>query len=153
MSRVEEMQLGVRQVAQIGRRAVGRKNLVVLAPDDQRRRLPFAEERLKRRIKRDVGAIVEEEVELDVLVSGAIKQPLIVAPIVRIDARYVGHAVDILELCRFRRDEEVERGGTCFGSVSPVRLDRVPESLQPFLISVAILHNQCGYAIGMLERQ
>jgi hypothetical protein len=76
MPGVEEMQLGVRQVSKIGRRAVGRKNLVVLAPDDQRRRLALAKECLKLRIERDVRSIIEEEVELDVLVSGTIEQRL-----------------------------------------------------------------------------
>ena len=153
MPGVDEMQFGVRQVLKIGRRAVGGEDLVVLAPDDQRRRLALAKERLEFRIERDVGSIVEEEVELDVLVSGAIEQRLIVAPIVRIDAGNVGHAVDILELRRFRRDEEGERGAMRFGSVGPISLDRVPESLEPFLIGVAVLHDQCGHPIGMLERQ
>ena len=51
VSRVDKVQLGVRQVAQIGRRAVGRKDLIVLAPDDQRRRLALAKERLELRIE------------------------------------------------------------------------------------------------------
>jgi hypothetical protein len=76
MPGVEEMQLGVRQVSKIGRRAVGRKNLVVLAPDDQRRRLALAKECLKLRIEPDVRSIIEEEVELDVVVSGTIEQRL-----------------------------------------------------------------------------
>ena len=69
----------------VGRCAVGGEDLVVLAPHDQGRRLPLAEERLEFRIERDVRSVVEEEVELDVLVARAVEQRLVVAPIVRID--------------------------------------------------------------------
>ena len=51
VSRVDKVQLGLRQIAQIGRRAVGGKDLVVLAPDNQRGRLALAKERLELRIE------------------------------------------------------------------------------------------------------
>src|SRR5215831_19135016 len=35
--------------------------------------------------------------------------------------------------------------------VSPVRLDRIPELLQSFFIGVAVLHNEPGHALGMLQ--
>ena len=76
MAGVDEMQFGVRQVAQIRRRAGSRKDLVVLAPDDEGRQFLLAKERLKFWIERDVRSIIEEEVELDVLVSGTIEQRL-----------------------------------------------------------------------------
>ena len=53
---IEQVQLGFGQVAQVGVCAVGGEDLVVLAPDDQRRRLALAEERLEARVQRDVGA-------------------------------------------------------------------------------------------------
>ena len=40
-----------------------------------------------------------------------------------------------------------------FRSVSPIGLDRVPESLEPFFVGVAVLHDERGHAVGMLERQ
>ena len=63
-----------------------RENLVVLAPDDQGRRLALAKERLKFGYRaRSFG--VEERVELDVFVARAVEQRLVVPPIVRIDPR------------------------------------------------------------------
>src|SRR5215470_16079068 len=35
--------------------------------------------------------------------------------------------------------------------VSPVRLDRIPELLQSLFICVAVLHNEPGHALGMLQ--
>lgn len=46
---VEQVQPGLGQVAQIGGGAFRRKDLVVLAPDDEHRRLVLAEIRLTRR--------------------------------------------------------------------------------------------------------
>ena len=153
MAGIEEMQFGVRQVAQVGRRAVGGKDLVVLAPHDQRRRLPLAEERLKFRIERNVRSVVEEQVELDVLVARAVEQRLVVAPVVRIDPRDVGDAVRVLELRRLRRHEDVDRRAMRLRPVCPIGLDRIPERLEPFLIGVAVLHDEGGDALGMLERE
>ena len=58
----------------------------------------FAEERLELRIERNIGAVVVEQVELDVLVAGAIEQRLVVHPVVGADARDIPHAVGVLEL-------------------------------------------------------
>src|SRR4030095_3626611 len=48
--RVEQMQLGARQILQIRPSTVGGEDHVVLAPDDECRRLPLAEELLELRI-------------------------------------------------------------------------------------------------------
>ena len=61
-----QVKLDLRQVALVGMRAVGGKDHVVLAPDDQRRRLMLAEVCLDLRIQRQVGPVVVEEVHLDV---------------------------------------------------------------------------------------
>lgn len=47
MTRIEQVQLGPRQVSQVRSGSVRGKDLVVLAPYDQRRRLMIAEELLK----------------------------------------------------------------------------------------------------------
>ena len=60
-------------------------------------------------IERHVGAVVVEQVELDVRVARAIEQRLVVDPVVGIDAGDVAHAVGVLELGRFRRDEIDQR--------------------------------------------
>ncbi len=82
---VEQVIFGLRQVAAVGRGTVGGKDLVVLAPYDQRRRLVFAEECLELRVEADVAAIVAEQVELYILVTRAIEQRLVVNPVGRVD--------------------------------------------------------------------
>jgi len=66
MPRVDQVKLDLGQVALVRVSAVGREDFVVLAPDDERRRLMLAEICLHLRIKRHIGAIVVEQV-----VSGA----------------------------------------------------------------------------------
>ena len=104
MAGVEEMKLQVGQIALVRMRAIGGENLVVLAPDDQRRRLMLAEISLDGGIERQVGPVVVEEVELDLVVARAIEQRLVVDPIVGRDAADVGDAVRVLELRRLESD-------------------------------------------------
>src|ERR1700742_2215125 len=93
MAGVEKVQFGLRQVAQVRCRARSREYLVVLAPDDQRWRVAFAEEGLELRIERDVGPVCVEEVQLNVLITRTGEQRLVVAPIVRVDPSHVAHPV------------------------------------------------------------
>jgi hypothetical protein len=82
MPGVEEMKLEIVQVALVRMRAVGGKDLVVLAPQDQRRRLVLAKICLYRRIKPEVGAAVVEEVELNVVIARPVEQRLVVDPVI-----------------------------------------------------------------------
>src|SRR5687767_9874273 len=74
MPGVEDMKLRIRQIAKVGVRTCFGKNLVVLAPDDQRRRFALAEELLKLGIERHIGPVVMEQVELNILVARPIQQ-------------------------------------------------------------------------------
>jgi hypothetical protein len=96
VSRVEQVQLGVRQILQVGARTLRREDHVVLAPHDQRRRLPLAEELLELRIQRGIRAVVVEEIELNLDVAGTIEQRLILDPGARIDTRAIRNAVEVL---------------------------------------------------------
>ena len=121
MARVEQMQLGLGQVAQIGARTVGGEDLVVLAPDDQRRRLLFAEELVEARIEVDVGSVVIEQIELNLHVAGSIQQRLIVQPRARIDARDVLDAVGVLRARGLERGRAPQRLAVAAVSRSPSR--------------------------------
>ena len=79
MAGVEKVQFCIGQISQIGCCAIRREDLVVLAPDDQRRRLALAEERLEFRVERNVRPVVEKEVELNLVVALAVEQELIVS--------------------------------------------------------------------------
>jgi hypothetical protein len=55
---VDEVKFDVGQVALVGVSSVGREDFVVLAPDDQSRRLVLTEIGLDRRIERDKGWMI-----------------------------------------------------------------------------------------------
>src|SRR6185312_13895540 len=57
---VEQVKFQVVEIPLVGMGPFGRENLVVLAPDDQRRRLVLAEIRLPLRIQGRVAAVAEE---------------------------------------------------------------------------------------------
>ena len=65
VARVEAMHLGPRQVPQVRLAAFAGEEDVVLAPEDDRLRLPLPQELLPLGVERDVGAVVVEQVELD----------------------------------------------------------------------------------------
>jgi hypothetical protein len=109
MAGIQKVQLSLRQIPQVGCRAIRWENLVVLAPENECRRLRFAEECLELRIQRHAAAAVVEQVELDVPVARAVQQHLVVQPIVRVDARDIAGPVDILKRSGLRRDKEVKR--------------------------------------------
>jgi hypothetical protein len=71
--RVEQVQLGVREVAQEAPGAVGAEDLVVLAPDEQRRRPAVAEVLLEGGVPVEVEPVVVEEIELDLPVALAVE--------------------------------------------------------------------------------
>ena len=142
MAGVDEVKLDLGKVALIGIRAIGGEYLVVLAPDDQRGRPVLAEIGLDRRIERQVGAIVVEEIHLDFGVARPVEQGLVVDPIIRRDAAEIGDAVGVLELCRLRGDQHVQRLAVSLRVVGPIGLDRIPELFQPFVIGVAVLHDE-----------
>src|SRR5262245_24144363 len=78
VTRVEEMELQCLQVSFIRFSAVGREDFVILAPGDQHRRLVLAEVVLPLRIKREVTAVAQKQVELDFIVPLSIEQKLVV---------------------------------------------------------------------------
>jgi hypothetical protein len=106
---VDKMKFHLGQVALVRMRSIGWKNLVVLAPDNQRRRLAIAEVGLNLRIQRQIGPVVVEQIHLDVGIARAIKQGLIVNPVVGRDATQVRDAVGVLKLGRLRSNEHVQR--------------------------------------------
>jgi hypothetical protein len=86
MAGVDKVKFHVRQIALVRMGSIGGKNLVVLAPDNYRRRLSIAKIGLYGWIQQQVGSIVVEEIHLDIEIAGAIEPRLIVDPIVRRDA-------------------------------------------------------------------
>ncbi len=96
VSGVQEMRLQILQVAAVGRSAFWWKDEIVFSPHNQSRRLILAEEILKFRVQRDVGAVVVHEVHLDIAVSGAVETNLIKRPSCRVEQRQITDAILVL---------------------------------------------------------
>jgi hypothetical protein len=77
MARVEEMQLGVRDVAQVSVGAGLGEERVVAAPRDEHRRRVPAQPSLPLRVQRDVGVVVEGQVQLRPRAARQIQEVLV----------------------------------------------------------------------------
>jgi hypothetical protein len=73
MASVEDVFFNCLEIAFLTMRAIDWKDVVVFAPNDQRRRLVLSKELLPFRILLDVAAVAEEHRELDVFVSRPIE--------------------------------------------------------------------------------
>src|SRR5262249_45375093 len=91
---VEPMNLRVGQVTQIGLAALGRKEDVSLAPEDQRFRLAAPQELLPRRIQRHVRPVVVQQIELNAAGVRTLHESKIHLPVVRADP--LGLSVSVL---------------------------------------------------------
>ena len=108
VSCVEEMDFDVGVVA-LERLGAGRQEKgIMLAPDGEEGRPVGGEVRVEFRIKRDIARIVQEEIELDLVITRA-RQKRVIEPIgFRRDRRLVGNAVDILPLGPFEGQERAD---------------------------------------------
>lgn len=94
---VDEVDLGVGVVATKGFGAGGQEERIIAPPHGERRRAMGAEIGLECRIQRDVAALVEEQIQLDLVIAGPVEQRLIEGVGLRRDDRGVGDAVGVLE--------------------------------------------------------
>jgi len=82
---------------------------VVLSPHRQKARLVLAEVRLERWVKRNVALVITEQVQLDLIGSGARQVEVVQRSAVRLDRGLVGHAMGVLPACRLRCQEGAKR--------------------------------------------
>ena len=146
---VEEVKLGVGQVAQVGVGAFGGENGIVFAPDDEGGGLVLAEVLLPGGVEGGIASVVVEQGELDGLVAGAIEQALVDVPVVGADGFGVAHAVGVLPPGGFEGEQAAEGVGVFVGAVGPVGLDGKPELAKAFGVGVAVLDDEGLDAIGV----
>src|ERR1700674_287714 len=95
MTRIEDVDLGLRHVAAIGLGLRELERLVVLAPQDEKPRLLFAHPGLPPGVGVDVRAVVVEEVALDVGLAGLVEKGEFIRPEIRVVAFDVWVAPDM----------------------------------------------------------
>src|SRR5215470_17039496 len=126
MTRVQEMHLGVRQVATVRDGTFRWEDEVVLAPHDQRRRLILPEEGLELRVHGHIRPVVVEQVHLDLSIPRAIKTDLV---------------------------QEVKGCSVLRPWIGPVFLEGVPELAKALVVGVAVLYDERLYLIGTAQRE
>src|SRR2546428_9153248 len=94
MARIEDVDFGLRHVAPIGLRFRKLEGQVVLPPEDEQPRLLLAHPSLPFGVGLDVGAVVEEEVALNVGLAGLAEKRELIGPEVGVIAFHVGIASD-----------------------------------------------------------
>nr|GEU28643.1 serine racemase [Tanacetum cinerariifolium] len=144
------MQLRPRQIAQVGVGAGRGKDLVVLAPGDQHRRLVLAEVGLPGRVARRIGAVAIKHFQLDGGVARTVQVSLVHGPRVRAHVLRIARALQVLPLGGGQFHQGLEPGGIGRALVGPVGLDRFPERIvEPLVVGIAVLDHDGSDALGM----
>src|SRR3954451_25294822 len=107
------------------------------------------------RIERRIAAIAEEQIELDFVVTLAVKQELIVGRAIGADQFWILYTGRVLPF-RCVISEQIAERVTLLEAIRgfPVGLDRFPKFVvETFVVSIAVLHDDRRNAIGMSGRQ
>lgn len=108
MAGVQNVDLGIRNVAGIGQSSRHREGRIVAAPQDERRRLVGSQPVLPLGIGGDVGAVVVEQVGLDLALSRTRQEGVLVRPAVRIIPIDMRAVADVTPPCALERGEGVD---------------------------------------------
>src|SRR5438094_6806543 len=100
MARIEHVDFGFGHVAAIGLRLRKLEGEVVFAPEDEQPRLLLAHPGLPLGVGVDVGAVVVEEVALNLGLAGLAEKGKLIGPEIRVIAFYVWIASDMARACR-----------------------------------------------------
>ena len=150
---VEDVHLGVRHVPAVCLGLLDLERGVVAAPYDLQGWLAFAEPVLPGGIARDVGAVVVEQIGLDVLLAGPAEEGELVGPQVRVVVLCVRAGSDVA-LPRRREGEEVlpQRGLVCF-AVSPELSPGLPQRAETVLVGDGVLDDERFESLGICDRE
>src|SRR5262245_33491136 len=99
---------------------------IVLAPYREERRLAGAEVILEGRVERDVTLVVAEQVQLDLIGTGARQIEVVQRLTVRGNCHAVGHAMGILPTRRLGSEEGAKSVAVGLRRLLPIGADRVP---------------------------
>ena len=120
MSCIKQMELQLVQIPFVGIRSGSRENLVVLAPDDQCRRLILSQILLPLGIERGIAAIAVKQCELDFLVAGSVEQGLYVPPCIRADRFDVAHTRCVLPFGCIECEQGTQLISLCGSPLFPI---------------------------------
>ena len=143
MAGVETVHLSVRESFEIGLATLRGEENVVLAPEDDGFRLPRPQEGLPLRVELDIGPVVVEEIELDLLRVWTFQKMVVHIPIVGADELRPRMAMCIDGLDGLGQQERADRLLRFGRAVLPViAAQLIPGCSEADLIGVGILDDQ-----------
>src|ERR1700678_4144023 len=152
MARVEEADLGIRDVALERLGARWQEEGVILSPHRQEAWLVLAEVVLEGGVERDVALVVAEKIQLHFVGTWTCEVEVVESDAVRRNRSFIGHAVRVLPPRCFRRQECTQCFAVRLRWILPVGANRGPALAQTFFVGVAILGDDGRDAIGVLRR-
>ena len=147
------MDLGVGHVPPVGLRLGRQEGQVVASPRHQQRRPVLAQPLLPGRVAGDVGAVVVEQVGLDVVLAGPPEEGELVGPQVRVVLLRDRAAADVAPPSRGGREEVLAQRRLMGGAVRPERAAGVPQRSEAVLMGDRVLHDHRPHPGGVRGRQ
>src|SRR5262249_42876899 len=144
VSGVEEADDRIRNIALECLSTRGQEERIVLAPHSEELRLMVAEILLESRIERNVALVVSEQVELQIVRTRPGQIKIVERVAVWRNGGGIGDAVGVLPDCRLGCEEGAESFTLCRRGILPIGPDWAPTLAQAFLISIAVLGDDCG---------
>src|SRR5882724_2680614 len=142
MTRIQNMDFGLRHVAAIGLRFRKLERQVVSAPKDEKARLLLAHPSLPLGVGVDVCAVVVKEVALNVGLAGLIEKGKFIGPEIRVIAFHVRIVSDMARPRRRQRQEICAKGAFVGSAIGPKGPPRLPIRPQAFVVRHSVLDDE-----------
>src|SRR5258707_5145527 len=139
MTTIDNMDFSIGHISPVGFRLRGVKRCLILAPNHQQARLLLTHPGLPPGIVVDVGAIVVEEVALNLDLAGLIEESKFIRPQIGVIAFHVGIASDMARPRRLQRQEVGTKRAFVGDAVGPKGPTRLPDRTQTLIVRYSIL--------------
>src|SRR6267143_1655538 len=142
MTRIEDVEFGLRHVAAIGLWFRKLERNVVFAPEDEKPRLLLAHPSLPLGVGVDVRAVVVEEVTLNVGLAGLAEKGKFIGPEIRVVVLDVGVVPDMAGSRRREREEVGAKRAFIGSAIGPKSPPRFPIRAQALVVRHSVLNDQ-----------
>src|SRR5690348_1092882 len=142
MTRLEDVDFGLWHVAAISLRFRQLERQVVFAPEDEQPWLRLAHPGLPLRVGVDVGAVVVEEVALNVGLAWSLEKREFIGPEIGVVAFHVGIVADVARPRGCERQQVGAERGLVSGAIGPEGPSRLPIRPQAFVVGHRVLDDE-----------
>src|SRR5438105_2553845 len=108
---------------------------------------------LKAGVELDIGTVGAKQIELDLVLAGAIQEMLVEGEALGRDGLWCGDAVGVLPTRGISLEEGSQGSAIVRRWHLPVALDGIPALAEALQVGVAVLGDQRGHALGVRQGQ